>query len=275
MMAKRYTADQVVARLSKEIDSGRPLFMPNTGMGLSAKIQEKGGSDLICVSPTSWWRLKGQGSLAAFMPYSDCNQIVFDLCREILPVVKETPVITLSGSHNPMLAHREHLQKLWDMGVSGVTHMPINLYGPEFPEQMEQIGMGLGSELAFIRTAVEMNMFTFAYAGNCGDAESFAKAGAHIVSSHVGATKGGEKGATTRLSLDDAVAISRDIFAAARSVNPKVILFAHGGPMETPEDARYVLERTDAQGFIGGSAAERMPIEKAILTATHAFKSKG
>ncbi|MCP4380225.1 MAG: phosphoenolpyruvate hydrolase family protein [Hyphomicrobiales bacterium] len=271
-MAIRYTGKEVVARLRNEIEAGCSLFMPNTGMGLSAKIQEKGGADLICVSSTSWWRLKGQGSMAAFMPYSDCNALVFELVEEVLAVVEETPVITLSGPHNPLLGHREHLQKLWDMGVSGVTHMPIGLYAPAFAEQMEQIGMGFGRELEFIETAHDMNMFTFAYACTSEDAEQFAQAGADVVSAHLGATKGGDVGAATQLTLDDAVTLSQEIFAAARSVNEDLILFAHGGPLESPKDARYVLERTDAHGFIGGSAAERMPIEKAILAVTQAFK---
>ena len=272
-MAIRYTAKEVVKRLRKEIDSGRPLFMPNTGMGLSAKIQEIGGADLLCVSCTSWWRLKGLGSMAAFLPYSDCNELIFEVAREVLPVVKETPVITLSGPHNPLLGHREHLQKLWDMGVSGVTHMPIMLYAPSFVEQMDKIDMGFDREVDFIKTAHEMDMFTFAYACTPQEAETLARVGADIISSHLGATKGGTVGATTQFTLQDAAKISQDIFDVARSVNKDVILFAHGGPLETPEDAKYVFEHTNAQGFIGGSAAERMPIEKAILAATEAFKN--
>jgi len=272
-VAVRYTAAEVVARLRKEIDAGRPLFMPNTGMGLSAKLQEQGGADLICVSGTSWWRLKGQGSLAAFLPYSDCNALIFELAKEILPVVKDTPVITLSGPHNPLFPHRDHLQKLWDLGMSGVTHLPAALFGKEFAEQVEHIGMGFGQEVEFIQTAHEMNMFTVAYAANPEEAVRFAHAGADVISSHIGATKGGDMGAATKLTLDDAVVISQKIFEAARAVRKDVIVFAHGGPLEGPEDVKYVLERTAAQGFIGGSAAERMPIEKALLEATRAFKN--
>src|SRR4030066_1573750 len=115
-MARRYTAKEILERLRSEINKGRPLFMPNCGMGISAKLQEKGGSDIICISPTSYCRLKGLGSLAAFLPFWDINQIIFDLAKEILPIVKDVPVISLSGPHNPLLPHKEHLQKLWDLG---------------------------------------------------------------------------------------------------------------------------------------------------------------
>ncbi len=271
-MAIRYTRKEVIGRLQKEIDAGQPLFMPNTGMGLSAKIQEKGGADLICISCTSRWCLKGQGSLAGFLPYSDCNELVFEVAREVVPVVKEAPVLTLSGSHNQLLEHGAHLRQLWDMGVSGINPMPSGIFGAEFAAQMEQIGMGFTRELEFITAARERDMFTFAFAFNAEDAELLTRAGADAISSHLGATKGGEIGAATQMTLEQAASLSQEMFDAARLVNKDVILFAHGGPLETPEDARYVMQHSDAHGFMGGSAAERMPIEKAILDATQDFK---
>ena len=272
-MAKRYTAQEVVERLKKEIKAGKPLFMPNCGMGLSAKLQEKGGSDLICVSPTSWWRLKGQGSLAAFLPYCDVNEVVFDLSREIVPVVQEVPIISLSGPHNPLLPNREHLQKLWDMGISGVNPLISKLYDVSFGEQIEHIGMGWSNEVDMVRVAHEMKMFTFAYAFAPEEATILAEAGADVVASHCGSTRGGLKGAKTGLSLEEAAELSQAIFDAAKKINKNVILFAHGGPIEGPKEVEYIFKHTDAHGFTGGSAAERMPIEKAILEITNAYKS--
>ena len=272
-MAKRYTAKEVVERLRKELKAGRCLFMPNCGMGLSAKLQEKGGADIICVSPTSWWRLKGQGSLAAFLPYFDCNEAVFEVAREVVPVVKETPIISLSGPHNPLFEHRTHLKKLWDMNISGINPMISKLYDESFGEQIEHIGMGWSNEVEFVRVAHEMNMFTFAYAFSPEEATILAEAGADVVASHCGSTKGGLIGAKTGLTLEDAADLSQRIFDAARKVNKDVILFAHGGPIEGPKEVEYIFKNTDAQGFTGGSAAERMPIERAVLEVTEAYKN--
>jgi predicted TIM-barrel enzyme len=272
-MAKRYTATEVVARLKKEIDKGKPLFMPNCGMGISAKLQEKGGADLIIISSTSYCRLKGLGSLASFLPFWDINQVVFDLAKEILPVVKEVPVITLSGPQNPLLPHKEHLQKLWDMGVSGVNPFLSKLYGESFSEQIEHIGMGWSNEVEFIRMAHDMNMFTLAFAFNPEEAKILADAGANVISSHVGSTTGGTIGAKTGMSLEVAAQLSQKIFDAARKSNKDVILIAHGGPIEGPKEVEYIFKNTDAQGFLGGSAAERMPIEKSIVAVTQEYKN--
>ncbi len=272
-MAVRYNAKEVVERLRKEIKAGRPLFMPNCGMGISGKFQEKGKADLIAISTPSWWRLKGLGSLAAFLPYSDCNKIVFELAKEILPMVKETPVISISGPHNPLLEHREHLKKLWEIGISGVNPLPSELYDESFREQIEYIGMGWSQEVEMIKTAHEMNMFTFGYACNPKEATDLACAGADIVGSHLGSTKGGAIGAKTKLTLEESAEMSQQIFDAAKKVKKDVILFAHGGPMKDPEAVEYILNNTDAHGFTGGSAAERIPIEKAIFETTNAYKS--
>lgn len=272
-MAKRYAATEVVARLKKEINKGKPLFMPNCGMGISAKLQERGGSDIICISPTSYWRLKGMGSLASFLPFCDINQVVFDLAKEILPVVKEVPVISLSGPHNPLLPHKEHLQKLWDMGVSGVNPFISKLYGESFSVQIEHIGMGWSNEVEFVKMASEMNMFTFAYAFNPEEAKILADAGANIIASHLGSTTGGTIGAKTEMTLEVAGELTQKIFDAARKSNKDVILFAHGGPIEGPKEVEYIFKNTNAQGFTGGSAAERMPIEKAILSVTQEYKN--
>lgn len=272
-MAKLYTAKEVTSRLRAEIDAGRPLFAPNCGFGLSAKLQEMGGADLIIASATSYWRMKGQGSLAALMPNSDINQVLFDLLPEIVANVSEAPVMTLSGAFNPLLPHKEHLERLRDAGVSGINPFMIKIYGDETVAQMDKIGIGWKREVEFIETAVKMDMFTLAYAFTPEEAKVMASVGAHSIATHFGSTVGGLKGAASDMTLEEATERSQEMFDAALQENPDVILFAHGGPIEGPAEAAHVIKNTSAHGFIGGSAAERMPIEKAILAITNEYKN--
>lgn len=271
-MVKRYTEKEVVERLQEQIKLGKPLFMPNCGCGLTAKLQEKGGADLICVSSTSYWRMKGQGSLAPLMPYCDINEIIFELAPEIVANVKDAPIVSLSGATNPLLPHHEHLKRLWDAGISGINPFMMRIYGDMVCEQMEQIGMGWSREVEMVKTAHEMDMFSLAYAFSPKEATILAEAGAPAIASHAGATQGGLAGAKTNYTLEDATELSQKIFDAARKVNPDVILFAHGGPIKGPKEVEYVFKNTNAQGFIGGSAAERIPIEKAVFAATKEYK---
>lgn len=271
-MAKLYTASEVTSRLREEINAGKPLFAPNCGFGLSAKLQEMGGADLIIASATSYWRMKGQGSLSALMPNSDINQVIFDLLPEIVVNVSDAPILTLSGAFNPLLPHKEHLERLREAGVSGINPFMIKIYGDETVAQMDKIGIGWKREVEFVKTAVEMDMFTLAYAFNPEEAREMAGVGAHAIATHFGSTVGGLKGAASDMTLEEATEQSQLMFDAALEENPEVILFAHGGPIEGPAEAAHVIKNTDAHGFIGGSAAERVPIEKAILEITREYK---
>lgn len=272
-MARRYLAGEVVERLRRELEAGRPLFVPNCGSGLTARLQEQGGADLICVSATSWWRLRGQGSLAALVPSSDVNAIVLELAPEVLANVKETPVLSLAGAFDPLLPHDVHLDRLRELGFSGVNPLPVGLYGEELGAQLDAIGIGWGREAELVAEAARREMFALAYAFTPEQARVLAEVGAHAIASHVGTTVGGLRGAVSRLTLEEAAARSEEIFTAAREAAPDVLLLAHGGPIEGPDEVAYVLERTSAQGFIGGSAAERVPIERAVVAATREFKS--
>lgn len=271
-MAKRYKESEVIAMLKKQVDAKKMLFMPNCGCGLTAKLQEKGGADLICVSATSYWRMKGQGSLAPLMPYSDINKVIMDLAPEIVANVTKAPILALAGATNPLYPHKKHLQDLWDAGISGINPFMMMIYGDAIMEQMKQIDMGWEREVEFVAEAHRMEMFSLAYAFTPDEAHILAEVGCPAISSHVGSTVGGMKGAKSNLTLDEATELSQRIFDAAKAVNPNIILFAHGGPMKGPDEAKYVVTHTDAVGFIGGSAAERMPIEKAVLAATQEYK---
>ena len=272
-MAKRYTNTEVDQRLWEEIKPGRPLFMPNCGCGLTAKLQERGGADIICASPSSYWRLRGTGSTAPWLPYCDINQVIDSILPEVTANVKDTPIVTLSGCHNPLVDKRELLKKLWEKGVSGVNPFMVKVYDAPFNDLIENIGMGWSNELEFVEIAHELHMFTFAYAYTPEEARVFAERGADVVAAHVGTTVGGLAGAKTKYTLDDAAQISQQIFDAATAINPNIILFSHGGPITTADDAAYIFKNTNCHGFVGGSAAERLPIEKAVMAATQEFKA--
>jgi predicted TIM-barrel enzyme len=272
-MSILYTRAQVDSRIRREIAKGRPIFVPNCGCGLTAKLQEMGGADLIVASPTSYWRMKGQAAVNAFLPNMDSNQAVYEILPEITAIVKETPVMTLSNTHNPLLGHKRHLAKLKEYGVSGINPLMSNSYDKGFNERLLRFGIGWNTELEFVKAAIEMDMYTFAYAYNEEEAKILAANGCDIISSHLGQTAGGLVGADVKMTLEAASEITQRVFETARKENPKVILLAHGGPLTSVTDVEYVYKQTIADGFVGGSAAERLPIEKAVLEATKSFKS--
>ena len=270
-----FTRSQILQRLRKLIDGGTPIIGAGAGTGISAKFEEAGGVDLIVIYNSGRFRMAGHGSLAGCMPYGDANAIVMEMAGEVLPVVKRTPVLAGVCGTDPMRLMDVFLRQVRDAGFSGVQNFPtVGLCDGMFRANLEETNMGYGLEVAMIRLAHEMDLFTTPYAFNTTEAEQMADAGADIVVAHMGLTTKGAIDAHTAKTLDDCVVEIQAIADAAKSVNPNVIVLCHGGPVSMPDDAEYVLRRTHGvHGFYGASSAERLPVEVAIQRQMEQFKA--
>ena len=270
-----FTRQEVLARLRRNIDAGVPIIGGGAGTGISAKFEEAGGVDLIVIYNSGRFRMAGRGSLAGCMPYGDANAIVMEMAAEVLTVVKDTPVLAGVCGTDPFRQMDVFLRQVRDVGFSGVQNFPtVGLCDGMFRQNLEETGMGYGLEVEMIRTAHEMDLLTTPYAFNAEEAGAMAGAGADVVVAHMGLTTKGAIGATSALSLEQAPAKVQAIADAAKAANPDVIVLCHGGPISMPEDAEYVLQRTDGvHGFYGASSMERLPTEIAITEQMERFKA--
>jgi len=264
-----------IARLRAQVQKGQPIIGTGAGTGLSAKCAEAGGADLIIIYNSGRFRMAGRGSLAGLLPYGDANAIVVDMAREVLPVVRDTPVLAGVCGTDPFRLMPVFLDELKRMGFSGVQNFPtVGLYDGNFRTDLEETGMGYDLEVELIRLAREREMLTAPYVFDPAQARSMAAAGADILVPHMGLTTGGSIGARTSKTLDDCVVQIQAARDAAVSVNPDVLVLCHGGPISRAADARYVLENTTGVvGFFGASSMERLPTETAIVENIRAFKS--
>ncbi len=270
-----FTRKQILERLQKSIDAHIPIIGGGAGTGISAKFEEAGGVDLMVIYNSGRFRMAGRGSLAGCMPYGDANAIVMDMAAEVLPVVKNTPVLAGVCGTDPFRLMEKFLQKIKDAGFSGVQNFPtVGLYDGWFRRNLEETGMGFGLEVDMIGMAREIDLFTTPYAFNPDEARAMAAAGADVVVAHLGLTTKGAIGATTAVALEGAPAKVQEIVDAARSVRADIICLCHGGPISMPEDAAYVLKNTEGvQGFYGASSMERLPTEVAITEQMLKFKT--
>lgn len=270
-----WTIEKVTARLRDQISAGKPLVGAGAGTGISAKSTEAGGADLIIIYNSGRYRMAGRGSLAGLMPYGDANQVVVDMAREVLTVVKDTPVLAGVCGTDPFRDMDYFLRQLKDMGFAGVQNFPtVGLIDGKFRANLEETGMGYDLEIEMVRKAHEIGLFTTPYVFDEEDARQMAKAGADILVAHMGLTSKGSIGAETAMDLDEAVKRVQAIHDAGKSINPDIMVICHGGPIALPEDAQYVLDRTQGiNGFFGASSIERLPTEIAIKNQTIEFKN--
>ena len=265
----------ILERLKAMIARGDPIIGGGAGTGLSAKCEEAGGIDLIVIYNSGRYRMAGRGSLAGMMAYGNANEVVLEMAREVLPVVKHTPVLAGVNGTDPFCLFDLFLDQLKELGFSGVQNFPtVGLIDGTFRANLEETGMSYGLEVDMIAKAHAKDLLTTPYVFSEADAEAMARAGADIIVCHLGLTTGGAIGAGTSLKLEQCPALVDAWARVARRVNNEIIVLVHGGPVAEPEDAAFIMKNTDlCQGFYGASSMERLPAERALTEQTRRFKA--
>ncbi len=265
----------ILERLRAKAARGEPIVGGGAGTGISAKSEEAGGIDLIVIYNSGRYRMAGRGSLAGLMPYGDANAVVLELAAEVLPVVRHTPVLAGVCASDPFRNLDLFLDELARLGFSGVQNFPtVGLIDGTFRQNLEETGMGYGLEVELVRLARRKDLLTTPYVFSAEDARAMAEAGADLLVCHLGLTAGGSIGARTTLPLEAAPELVDRWAEAALALRPEILVLVHGGPVATPVDARFVLERSrHCHGFYGASSLERLPVERAIAEEVRRFAS--
>ncbi|MFY3771637.1 hypothetical protein AHYW_001090 [Providencia manganoxydans] len=271
----KHNRESLLNKFKEMIARGEPIIGGGAGTGLSAKCEEAGGIDLIVIYNSGRYRMAGRGSLAGLLAYGNANEIVMDMAKEVLPVVKHTPVLAGVNGTDPFCQFDRFLDEIKATGFAGVQNFPtVGLIDGNFRANLEETGMGYGLEVDMIRLAHEKGLLTTPYVFSREDAIAMTEAGADIIVPHMGLTTGGNIGAETALTLKDCVPLINDWAKAAKAVRDDVIVLCHGGPIATPEDAEYILANCpECHGFYGASSMERLPTEVALTATTEKFKS--
>src|SRR5437016_12124056 len=231
-----FTREQCLQRLRAQIAAGKPIIGGGAGTGISAKCAEAGGIDLIIIYNSGRFRMAGRGSMSGLMPYGDANQIVMDMAREVLPVVRDTPVLAGVCGTDPFRVMKLFLREVQAAGFSGVQNFPtVGLIDGTFRQGLEETGMGFDREVEMIRQAREAGLLTCPYVFTEDEARAMARAGADVLIPHMGLTTKGDIGARTALTLEESVGRVQALCDAAKAVNPEVLVLCHGGPIAEPE----------------------------------------
>ena len=270
-----FTRQEILNRLHAQVASGRAIVGAGAGTGISAKFAEAGGADIIIIYNSGRYRMAGRGSLAGLLPYGDANQIVVEMASEVLPVVKNTPVLAGVCGTDPFRLMPVFLRQLREIGFSGVQNFPtVGLIDGNFRANLEATGMGYDKEIEMIRLAHEMDLFTSPYVFDADQARAMARVGADVLVAHVGLTTSGSIGAGVAMTLDEAIDKVMEIAEAGKQVRKDILVICHGGPFDEPEQVGKALARMPGiVGFFGASSIERLPTERAIRAQVEAFKN--
>ncbi len=272
-----YTRQEVLDRLHATLDKGEPIIAAGAGTGISAKFIEQGGADLLIIYNSGRFRMAGHGSTAGLMAYGDANAVAMEIGEfEVLPVVKEIPVICGVHASDPRRRMWHWLLQVKAMGFSGINNFPTHsIVDGLFRQVLEETGMSVQHEIDMVALAQKegLALFSIVYVAAPEEARRMADAGADVIIAHVGTTIGGSIGVTgATCTIEEAATRTQAIIDAAKTVRNDLLFLSHGGPISTPNDAAYINEHTECVGFVGASSLERMGIEQSLKDLTRAFK---
>jgi predicted TIM-barrel enzyme len=269
------TREEALARLNKNVKEKVPIIGCGAGTGISAKFAERGGADLIIIYNSGRYRMAGRGSLAGLMPYGDANGIVVEMASEVLPVVKDTPVLAGVCGTDPFRLMEVFIKDLKAMGFTGVQNFPtVGLIDGDFRANLETTGMGYDKEITAIHIAHELDMLTCPYVFDADDAKAMAEAGADVLVAHIGLTTSGSIGAGVAMTMDEAIDKVMEVYDAGKLVRDDILVICHGGVFDEPPNVGKALAKMPGvAGFFGASSIERLPTERAITQQVKDFKA--
>lgn len=275
-MAGRFDRATIVARLRAEREAGRAIYDALCGSGITAKMAARGGADLVTTHCLAYFRMQGLSSMAGYLPICDANALTLDLGeRSLINVVHEAPLIAGLLCVDPTRDMKHFLSRVAAAGYDGVMNCPtVALIDGKFRSDLEETGMGSAREVATLREAARMGLFTKAFCTSPAEALAMAEVGVNNIIVHFGNSSGGTIGSQTVMNRDAAVARATAVLDALADKYADRIVTCHGGAIETPEDFAGFLEAEPRlDGYVGGSSAERFPIEISVTAAARAFKA--
>jgi len=264
---------EIVKQFNQQLDKGRKLIGVSVGNGMSAKNAEKGGADFVLALNSGKFRQMGQGSLAGFLPYANCNSLVMDFGKkEIITVVRNIPVLFGLCATDPTIHLEEYIGKIRAAGFSGINNYPtIGMLDGVFREALEEEGIVFEREVEAIRIAHDMGLFTVAFVFDETQTRMMMDAGADVICAHLGITNGGELSLQESISLKEAIDKVKKILLHCDTPFRMV----YGGPVYTSQNVLVMYENTPINGYIGGSSFERIPLEAGLTRITNEFKQIG
>ena len=274
-MVKRYEREEIIERLNGEIEKGRAIFDAFAGTGISGKFAEAGGADMITTHILARFRMAGLSSMAGYLSIADANAVTLELGkRDLIPIIKETPVMAGLLGTDPTRNMDSFLDEIIATGFSGLLNCPtIALIDGNFRQVLEETGLTFDKEVEMMAIAHGKGIYTKAFCATPEEAMKMLDAGCDNIIAHGGNTSGGTTGSKTVTPLDAMVELVQNIIDMVKGKKPETLVTCHGGATVTPQDVQYLLDNTKGlDGYVGGSTAERLPVEKSITGAVKDFK---
>ncbi|MBU8543421.1 MULTISPECIES: phosphoenolpyruvate hydrolase family protein [Roseomonadaceae] len=246
------------------------------GLGMTARAAADGGADFLLALSAGRLRVMGAPSLAAMLPIRDSNAFTDEFARQEILDRVSVPVFFGAAACDPRLPIEDLLRRIQEAGYHGVANFPTAIhYDGTFRTALEAAGLGFGREVAMLRAARDMGLATLGYAKTRAEVDALLGGGVERLCLNFGWNSGGSQGVPSGVPLDQAAERARRIFRHVRRTAPRTLCFVEGGPIIDPAHLLEVCDASRADGYVGGSTLDRLPLEMSVMQTTSAFKTAG
>lgn len=256
------------------LDNRRFLVGAAIGTGMTAKAAAHGGADFLLALNAGRLRVQGGASISCMLPLADNNRAVMNFSRAEILTRVALPVYFGACVFDPECDLVRLVRQVSEAGFQGICNFPTVVhFDGAMRTCLERNGVGLAREVRLLQLAREAGLQTCGYVRQLEEALSMADAGVDMLCINYGWNAGGASGVPSRYSLDEAAEHARVICEAVRVRHPGLLCTVEGGPITTPDEAKKVAEVSGANGYIGGSTIDRIPLEAAVAETTSAYKA--
>jgi predicted TIM-barrel enzyme/transcriptional regulator with AAA-type ATPase domain len=244
------------------------------GLGMTARAAAQGGADFLLALNAGRLRVMGAASIAAMLPLRDANAFTEDFAsREILGRVA-VPLFFGAAACDPRLDLGALAARLKAAGYAGLANFPTAIHvDGRFRAALERAGLGFAREVELLKAAKAARLVSLGYAKSREEVGLLVEARVDMLCLNFGWNAGGALGIAGALALDEAADRARRIFQGVRHAAPDTLCFVEGGPIVSPDDMWRVCSESRADGYIGGSTLDRLPLEMSVMRTTSAFKA--
>ncbi len=242
------------------------------GSGMAAHAAEAAGADFILALGAGKMRSMGIPSPASLLPIYDAVDLTLDFAaKELVPRVN-LPVYVGLPLFDPRLEVETLLERLDTLKLSGVTNFPAVFHFGERAEILEAHGLGYRREINFLAAAKAKGLQTIGYVRNREEANRMAAAGITTLCINFGLNPHSRDTSIKDETLDRLALSAKEIVNSVRKPKKNLKIYLGGGPITGGADLDKLCRKAGIDGFIGGSALDRAPLEKSLVNSVASFR---
>lgn len=271
---RRYTRKEILEKLNARVAQKEPIIICEAGVGITAKMAEAAGVDMILLDNAAMFRMRGVDDAVAYRPYGDTNRMVCSLANRVQSVVDGTPVIAGIAMADPNKNMQHFVEELLALGISGVANLPsVGPLPTSYRANIEKNNLGVKREIAFLRECRERDIFTLGQGFYEDDLRAISAGGADVVCINMRFVVEQTTQPALYNDLDACCAYINSLIRAIKSENEENLVAIYGGPFNTVEAIEKCFHDTDTNVYISTCYSDEIPMRKLITKAVREFAS--